>query len=78
MNIVRGIRLYKAAKRCGRDLPNIPAHRVMVVIQPGDPWSGNIPERTIRKRLYTFVSINGYHDDLWRIPKTYTDILKHL
>ena len=78
MNVLRGIRLYRAAKECGRDLPGINARRVMVVVQPSDPWSGNIPEGTIKKRPYSFVSVNGYHDDLWRIPKTYTDILKHL
>jgi hypothetical protein len=77
LNVPRIIRLYKINKRLSHALPPCVAKKVVVLVQPHDPWSRDLPPETVKQNAsYTYLTIPGQHDDIWAHPDAYVSILK--
>jgi hypothetical protein len=75
-NIMRLYSLYKKNKQLGHALPPCNAAKVVVIVQPHDPWSRDLPTETVQKnQAYAYLTIPGQHDDIWAHPDIYTSLL---
>lgn len=76
LNLPRTAKLFIANRRLGRGLPACQAAKVAIIVQPRDPWSRDLPEKTITAHAdYTYITIPGHHDDIWQYPDAYIKLL---
>lgn len=58
-------------------LPKLNARRLVFVATRDDPWASRITTESITSNpRYSFISIEGSHDDIWMHPEHYVAIIK--
>lgn len=74
--MTHNLRMAQHAREFALELPKVNARKVLVLVNKHDPWTGSMPLENLKNhRNYTFLSLEGTHDDLWTHPERYIDIL---
>lgn len=70
--------MMRAYKMLGKKLPNFQTKNVFVITNNKDPWSKQLTQDQKKNYpSYTFITMDGTHDDLWINPENYIKLLGH-